>query len=102
MKSSSDAKQARCELEVQATPTLHDASELSTILISSIRALFGELEHYSCNMKVKKVASENHSFVVECPGDSVAAIRSALCMVTPPPYLNSTIYRFDVLKLKSL
>jgi RNase P/RNase MRP subunit POP5 len=103
MKSQSDAKQAKCHLEIQVTPTIHDARELNTILVSSIRALFGELEHYSCDLKVKRaVSEEKYSFVVECPSDSVAAVRSALSVVTPPPYLSSTIYRFDVLSVKAL
>jgi hypothetical protein len=102
LKMNKDTKDATCELAIQATPTIQDARELNTILVSSIRALFGELEPYSCQVKVKKSEKESDEFVVECPSDSVAAVRSALSMTTPPAYLNSTIYRLDVLRVKTL
>lgn len=85
---------------MKESPTIQDPRELQTIMISSIRALFGDLEHYSYDLEIKKAAPEDDfSFVVECPSDSVGAVRSALSMVTPPPYLDSNIYRFDVLGL---
>jgi RNase P/RNase MRP subunit POP5 len=93
-------KHATCQLAIRVAPVLEDAREVNTILTSSLRALFGELEPHSCTVRVKKSASEA-SFFIDCPMDSVAAVRSALSMVTPPAYLSSTIYRFDVINLKT-
>ena len=34
--------------------------------------------------------------MVKCPVKSLGAIRAALTMVTPPPYMEGTSFRFDV------
>ena len=91
----------RCQLEISESPKIGDARELKTILISSVRALFGELESFSYGLKVRKTdVGGQQSFIVECSRESVPAIRSALSMVTPPPYLAGKIYRFDVVGVK--
>ena len=50
------------------------------------------------------VAAEETSkmmvMAVTCPSESVAAVRAALTMVTPPPYLSDSVYRFDILKVE--
>lgn len=81
-------------LKVHVTPAVEDARELETILVTSLRALFGEWEHHSCQIKVQRV--EESTFRVECLDSSVGAVRAALTMVTTPPYLDSTVYRLDV------
>jgi hypothetical protein len=40
--------------------------------------------------------------LVKCPTESVAAVRAALTMVTPPSYLASTVYRFDVVEVQRI
>lgn len=83
---------------------MRDPSELHTILVSSIRSLFGELESHSFGMEVKPslgLGPDNethHQFTVECQRESVDAIRASLAMPTTPSYV-STIYRFDVIDI---
>lgn len=93
---------ATCHLEILATPEMHDAREVNTILTSSLHSLFGDFdgEHHACQTVVKNSTAPS-TFHVECPKESMAAVRAALSMVTPPPYLYGTIYRFDVKKVTS-
>ena len=114
-----------CKLLVQTAPKINDPRELETILISSIRSLFGELEHHSCGISVvpysenddnlpnhveetslktsidrnDSSSSSSSMFIIHCHSDSLGAIRSALTMVTPPPYLSSKLFRFDVVRV---
>lgn len=84
---------------IEATPQVKDPRELATILTSSLRSLFGDLEPHSCRLTVDRADDSQTALVVKCPTDSVAAVRASLTMVTPPPYLSATLYRFDVLKV---
>jgi RNase P/RNase MRP subunit POP5 len=86
---------------VEATPQVKDPRELFTILTSSLRSLFGDLEPHSCRLTVDRADDSQTALVVKCPTESVAAVRASLTMVTPPPYLSATLYRFDVLKVGS-
>lgn len=95
---------ANCQLEILAAPEMHDAREVHTILATSLHALFGDFggEHHACQAVVKKSTPETRStFQIQCPKESVEAVRAALSMVTPPPYLYGTVYRFDVKKVTS-
>ncbi|KAG7348698.1 hypothetical protein IV203_011295 [Nitzschia inconspicua] len=94
-------------LGVTCSPKLHDPSEVMTILTTSLKALFGELESYSFGMKVYKHKHNNNNnnnnndddddFVIECPLESADAIRAALTMPKLPPFLEegSVYYCFD-------
>ena len=88
----------RCFPSMSVTST----SEFNSILISSIRALFGELESHSFGLKVTiaDTQREDFQFVVECQKKSTDAIRASLTMVTPPTFLQSSIYRFDAVLLE--
>ena len=76
-----------------------DPAELATILRSSLRHLFGDLESHSFNLQVviDERKDKSSTFVVSCLEDSAQAVRAALTWVTPPPYLEMNLYRFDVL-----
>jgi RNase P/RNase MRP subunit POP5 len=91
-------------IAVQTKPAIQDPREMKTILTFSLRHLWGDLELHSCTLDVQSESSSNDSGVllVKCPTESVAAVRAALTMVTPPPYLQSTVYRFDVMDIQSL
>lgn len=94
-----------CQMEILAAPEMHDAREVNTILTSSLHALFGDFdgEYHACQSVVTNSKSRAPStFVVECPKESMTAVRAALTMVTPPPYLAGTVYRFDVKKVTSI
>ncbi|KAG7336861.1 Rpp14/Pop5 family protein [Nitzschia inconspicua] len=85
-------------LGVTCSPKLHDPSEVMTILTTSLKALFGELESYSFGMKVyKNKHNDDDDFVIECPQQSADAIRAALTMPTLPPFLEEggVYYCFD-------
>lgn len=87
---------------IRCLPLIQDPSEFTTILVSSLRSLFGEIECYSANIKISQVASthdEDYQFIVECDGQSKDAIRASLTMPTAPTYLASNVYRFDAISL---
>jgi hypothetical protein len=120
-------------LGVRCSPVITDPSEFSTILLLSIRSLFGELESHSIGLNILKNISSasnttehdddnntqeqqqqdntnnnnnnnndnnNYQFIVECPNKSIDAIRASLTMVTTPSYLQSKIYRFDIINVE--
>ena len=71
-----------------------------TILTCSLKSLWGDLEPHSCMIQVIKDETKQGLLVVRCRTDSMAAVRAALTLVTPPPYLESTLYRFDVIEVQ--
>lgn len=99
-------------LTVQSEPPIHDPRELHTILVFSLRSLWGELESHSYGVQVTECNStgnlvtesssnKSNQLVVVCPIASMPAVRAALTMVTPPPYLEDTAYQFDVLNIET-
>lgn len=82
---------------VKTCPPVTDPREMTTILTASLRELFGDFESHSCVMEVEK-GNESDMMIVKCPKDSAREIRAALTMVTPPPYMANTQYRFDVVE----
>jgi RNase P/RNase MRP subunit POP5 len=89
-------------LTIQSEPKVTDPRELQTILTGSLRALWGDLEPYSCLVEVEEnVGLNNAMLVVRCPNQMVDQVRAALTLVTPPPYLEGTVYRFDVVNVQS-
>jgi hypothetical protein len=107
----------RSALLVRSLPIIDDPKELYTILLFSLRDLWGELESHSCNVIVEKYQQyiyktifeqlcfteqpeETLLFVVSCRSESVKEIRASLTLVTAPPYLSDISYRFDVLDVQ--
>jgi RNase P/RNase MRP subunit POP5 len=96
-------RQRKSVVTVQTTPAVTDPRELVTILTFSLRDLFGDLESHSCRLEVSVAEDSSHRTLdIICLTDSVPAVRAALTMVTPPGYLSSTVYRFDVMKVNKL
>jgi RNase P/RNase MRP subunit POP5 len=94
-------KTTECILRVRSEPPLEDPRELHTILLFSIRKLWGELEPHSRSVTVERsMNGVRGDFVIECAKSSVAEIRAALMLVSPPEYLQDAIYRFDVVKIE--
>jgi hypothetical protein len=93
--------QKTCLLSMRSEPALDDVRELETIVVTSLRALFGEWEPHGCQLKVKKDEA-SAEYCIECPESSVGAVRCALAMVSAPAYLAATIYRFDVIDVKGV
>mmetsp|Transcript_24393 Transcript_24393/g.39874 ORF Transcript_24393/g.39874 Transcript_24393/m.39874 type:complete len:128 (+) Transcript_24393:393-776(+) len=90
-------------LGVRCTPNIQDPAELTTILLSSLRSLFGELESHSFGMDVKHPSAaqkQKFDFVVECHKSSACAIQASLTMMTTPSYLESTVFRFDTFSIE--
>lgn len=93
---------------VETKPRIEDARELETIIRSSLKFLFGETEPHGCFLEVIEARSDsdlshrrkcNSHAIVKCPASSLPQVRAALTCCTPPPYLRSTHYRFDVLQV---
>jgi hypothetical protein len=115
-------------ISVRSNPPIDDPREIATIITFSLRSLFGDLEPHSCRIQVTLKQQSNQQqqqqqlndrdkdnynavdegssketlkvFEVICPPDSVGAVRAALTLVTPPPYLSSTLYCFDVVTIE--
>jgi hypothetical protein len=98
-------QQKQCvTLWVRTCPQVNDPREMQTILTCSLRSLWGDLEPHSWGMRVEQtgpdhceVGNSNLSLlVVKCRPESEEAIRAALTWATLPPYMQDTLYRFDV------
>ena len=102
------------QLLVRCTsPVIHDPKELHTLVLFSLRHLFGDFESHSFGMIVEygnieeDVIDTNdfnnvdgtNIFSIRCATESVPAIRASLTIVTPPPFLEDKLYQIDVLKV---
>lgn len=98
-------------LTVQSEPPIRDPREFETIVKTSLQAIFGEWEPYSCGIQIVKKkknhpkdssssSSETGVHQLQCPTSSVGPVRCALAMITPPSYLDATLYRLDVVSLE--
>jgi RNase P/RNase MRP subunit POP5 len=97
-------KKSHCKLHLRANPPIEDPKEVHTILLFSLRKLWGELENHSRNV----VSFERHpyghpgEFVLLCTQSSLAEIRAALVLVTPPSYLADQLYTIDVISVEEV
>jgi len=91
-------KKGWCHLVVCSNPHVRDPKEMRTILTCSLRNLWGDLEPHSCLMEILKHDENSKLLIVRCRRKSMSAVRAALTLVTLPPYLESTNYRFDVIE----
>ena len=101
MTSTKESLASRSQIILQSTPQIQDPKEVHSILVTSLRALFGDFENHSCHLTVSKV-SEGGSHKVECRNDSVRFVRAALSMTYEPSFMTEQVYRFDVLKIGNL
>lgn len=83
---------------VAAKPVVSDPRELETIIRSSLKSLFGETEPHGSFVQV--LEATRRYCIVKCSSTSVSATRAALTCPMPPPYLQSTHYRFDVIEIQ--
>jgi RNase P/RNase MRP subunit POP5 len=95
---------SRLTVRTERGSLLNDPRELETLLRCSLKHLWGDLEPHGCLVRVASASTTTHQdgdterlFHVTCRDESVNAVRAALTLVTPPPYLESTIYRLDVI-----
>lgn len=86
-------------MNVMTTPTMADPKELTTILTFSLRDLYGDFEPHSCMLEYSKGSDE--TMIIKCPVESVKQVRAALTLVTPPSYIATSHYRFDVVSVVS-
>ena len=87
---------------IRCSPLIQDPKEFNTILVSSLRSLFGEIECYSANINLSTVDNtekKDYQFIIECDSQSASAIRASLTFATGPSYLARNIYRFDTIWL---
>ena len=90
----------RSQIILQSTPQIQDPKEVHSILVTSLRALFGDFENHSCHLTVSKV-SEDGSHKVECRNDSVRFVRAALSMTYEPSYMTEKVYQLDVVNINN-
>lgn len=98
---------ATSRARIRSTPPIKDPRELSTIITSSLRSLFGDCQPYSFEVDVIECRScsnpdqnMNNSFVaiIECPSSSLDYVRAALTFSSTPSYLEGEIYRLDYIE----
>ena len=95
-------------IHVESSPPITDPRELTTILTFSLRDLFGDFEPHSCMVEVTKQGNgddhnnNNDTMIIKCPTESVKEVRAALTLVTPPSYILTSQYRFDILSVSEL
>jgi len=75
-----------------------DEKELFTIITVSLRSLFGACQPH-CVVEI--IDTKGRLAVVKCASSSLASVRASLTMPTPPPFMQNTIYRFDVLRVQN-
>ena len=78
---------------------------METILRFSLRGLWGDLEPFSSDVVVRHpdhAGKERGLLLVECPSKTVNQVRAALTFVSPPPYMEDTVFQFDVLDVKEI
>lgn len=100
------------------SPRLNDPKELYTLILFSLRHLFGDFESHSFGMIVefcnidkelpleqsfdKNQGDKQQYFSIRCSSESISAIRASLTIVTPPQFLEDKLYQFDVIKVYNL
>ena len=90
-------------LWVRTTPRIEDPAEMKTILLFSLRSLWGEVEPFSSAVAVRHDVEKSRGLlVIECPSAAVNQVRAALTLVSPPPYLEDTFFQFDVIDIQCL
>lgn len=83
-------------LLVRPKPQLTDPKELQSILIFSLKDLWGEFEPYSYSTTITGTQTKG-LFTIKCQSVHVAAVRAALTLSTRPPFLQDTqLFRFDI------
>lgn len=93
------------DLWISSKPLIKDPRELQTILTTSLRALWGNWESYSTQLRVQSAQSRDNDnnpplLLVTCLAEHAPQIQAALALVTPPPYLEETLYCLDVVKME--
>ena len=100
------------KVTIRTTPAIKDPRQLDSVITASLRALFGDCQPYSCELRVlecrpcssgssskssSKSSSNSYDAVLECPVSSVDYIRAALTFSTTPQFLDGEMYRIDFL-----
>lgn len=86
-------------LLIQSNPIISDPRELQTILLFSLKSLFGECEPHGCQVSV--LETRGSFAILLCPNRDIDYVRAALTMCSPPAYLHPTIYHFDCVQIET-
>lgn len=97
MHSHTDKTMSQQLVVVRTSPVVKDPRELQTILIVSLRSLYGELEPHSCVTSVLEIRGDKA--LIRCPTGSTASVRAALTLCTLPHYMHHNTMQFDVLEI---
>jgi hypothetical protein len=97
------AEKSTSLIRVRTSPIVNDPKELSTILLLSLKELWGEFESHSHHIRVYSDSNgenkEDSAFNIECASDSVEPVRAALTWPTLPAYMDESMYRFDTISV---
>lgn len=95
------------KVTIRTTPAVKDPRQLESIIIASLRSLFGDCQAYSCELRVLECRpcpssgsikfQNSYDAILECPNSSVEHIRAALTFSSTPKFLDGEIYRIDFL-----
>lgn len=95
-------------LVIQCHPTIADRRELETILLCSLKDLFGLFS--DINNMVSVLDTNRNKALLRCHQSHVSSVRAALTFCSPPPYLvdqycsedgddTDFVFAFDVLEI---
>mmetsp|Transcript_24052 Transcript_24052/g.36698 ORF Transcript_24052/g.36698 Transcript_24052/m.36698 type:complete len:105 (-) Transcript_24052:560-874(-) len=91
---------------IRTTPPVSDPRELNTIIVSSLRSLFGDSEPYSQGIAVLEcrecsdpTIQESKEAIVECQTSSLDWMRAALTFSSTPSFLQGSVYRLEFLDI---
>lgn len=90
-------------LTVRTSPVITDPAEMKTILLFSLRSLWGDLEPFSSDVVVRHPVNAEKKIgilIVECPSITVNQVRAALTLSSPPPYMEDIFFQFDVVDVE--
>jgi hypothetical protein len=84
---------------IECSPALSDKRELETIIMSSLRSLFGVLDTSTATV----IEIKGNKAIIQCDSSCLASVRAALTWSTPPPYLQEQhkSFHFHVLMIGS-
>jgi|Transcript_17473 hypothetical protein len=100
---------------IRAVPAIHDPREFETIVLHSLRSMYGEvscsmphgLHVLQCNKQTLETNGGDYSrssdILICCRQSYLDVLRAALTFPSIPPHLKDTVslYRFDVIAVQN-
>jgi RNase P/RNase MRP subunit POP5 len=92
---------------LHTTPAVRDPRELNTIILTSLRSMFGDCQSHALGLSVlnchpctnDRQNVNTYQAIIQCPSKSLPYLRAALTLPFPPSYLQDNIYPIDFIKI---